>query len=45
MLVVWVPDPNLAALTTGEELGADETLGSLEEFIPERWGLPAYPKD
>ncbi|KAG8687398.1 hypothetical protein FRC11_007298 [Ceratobasidium sp. 423] len=34
-----------AALTTATELGADETLRSLEEFVPESWGLPPYPKD
>ncbi|CEL60724.1 putative pseudouridine-5'-monophosphatase OS=Drosophila melanogaster GN=Gs1l PE=2 SV=2 [Rhizoctonia solani AG-1 IB] len=45
MNVVWIPDPNLAALTTADELGADETLGSLEEFVPESWGLPPYPKN
>jgi pseudouridine-5'-monophosphatase len=45
VLVVWIPDPNLAALTTADELGADETLGSLEEFVPESWGLPPYPKN
>ncbi|CAE6471200.1 unnamed protein product [Rhizoctonia solani] len=45
MNVVWIPDPNLAALTTADELGADETLRSLEDFIPESWGLPPYPKN
>ncbi|KAJ1304759.1 hypothetical protein OPQ81_005897 [Rhizoctonia solani] len=44
MNVVWVPDPNLSALTTAEELGADEMLRSLEDFVPESWGLPPYPK-
>ncbi|CAE7202941.1 unnamed protein product [Rhizoctonia solani] len=45
MNVVWIPDPNLAALTSAEELGADETLQSLEDFIPESWGLPPYPQN
>ncbi|KAF8608993.1 HAD-like protein [Ceratobasidium sp. AG-I] len=45
MNVVWIPDPNLSALTTAEELGADETLTSLEDFKPESWGLPPYATD
>ncbi|KAH7339796.1 HAD-like domain-containing protein [Rhizoctonia solani] len=45
MNVVWIPDPNLAALTTAKDIGADETLGSLEDFVPESWGLPPYPKE
>ncbi|QRV94048.1 haloacid dehalogenase [Ceratobasidium sp. AG-Ba] len=43
MNVVWIPDPNLSALTTSEDLGADETLRSLVDFKPESWGLPPYP--
>ena len=43
--VVWVPDGNLLALG-GEETSVDErpdlTLNSLEEFVPEQWGLPPY---
>lgn len=45
MNVVWIPDPNLAALATPGDLGADETLRSLVDFNPESWGLPPYPKD
>jgi len=42
MSVVWVPDPNLRKLDfTGTEK-ADQILDSLEEFIPEQWGLPPY---
>lgn len=45
MKVVWVPDPNLLALgddgSTSVEK-ADQTLKSLEEFVPEEWGLPPY---
>ncbi len=35
-----VPDPQLDA---AETRGADEVLASLEEFRPERWGLPPFP--
>ena len=40
--VIWVPDPNLLNV---EYLGAekpDQVLGSIEEFVPEDWGLPPY---
>ncbi|KAI0358520.1 HAD-like protein [Trametes cingulata] len=45
MKVVWVPDPNL--LSIGGEAAPvaetpDLTLKSLEEFVPEEWGLPPY---
>lgn len=40
--VVWVPDANLLDLgNTGEEQ-ADQTLRSIEDFVPEEWGLPPY---
>ena len=43
--VVWVPDANLLAVG-GEETSIDEqpdmTLQSLEDFVPEEWGLPPY---
>ncbi|KAI0088103.1 HAD-like protein [Irpex rosettiformis] len=48
MKVVWVPDPNLAALgDRGMEAVApidqpDSILESLEHFLPEQWGLPPY---
>ncbi|KAF8520482.1 HAD-like protein [Hysterangium stoloniferum] len=42
MQVVWVPDTSLTALNEGRNLGAHEILTSLEEFKPEKWGLPAY---
>jgi hypothetical protein len=35
-----VPDPQLDA---AETRGADEVLASLEDFRPERWGLPPFP--
>ncbi|KAI0744120.1 HAD-like protein [Daedaleopsis nitida] len=45
MSVVWVPDANLLSLG-GEKTSVDEqadlTLNSLEEFVPEQWGLPPY---
>ncbi|KAI0645778.1 HAD-like protein [Trametes meyenii] len=45
MKVVWVPDANL--LTIGGEAAPiverpDLQLKSLEEFVPEEWGLPPY---
>ncbi|KAI0338281.1 HAD-like protein [Trametopsis cervina] len=48
MKVVWVPDPNLVALgdkgidaiSVVEQ--PDLTLKSLEDFVPEHWGLPPY---
>jgi pseudouridine-5'-monophosphatase len=42
MQVVWVPDPELRAVCSDEEVGATQTLGSLEHFDPQQWGLPAY---
>ncbi|CDO76967.1 hypothetical protein BN946_scf184281.g14 [Trametes cinnabarina] len=43
--VVWVPDANLLAIG-GEAAPPAETpdqlLKSLEEFVPEEWGLPPY---
>ena len=45
--VVWVPDAALLAvdelsngLTTLEQ--PDQTVKSLEDFVPEEWGLPPY---
>ncbi|KAK9830894.1 hypothetical protein WJX81_002312 [Elliptochloris bilobata] len=40
MSVVMVPDPQLDA---AEAAQADDVLGSLEDFQPERWGLPPFP--
>ena len=46
--VVWVPDPNLIALGSNDDAAlsvteqADLTLNSLEDFVPEHWGLPPY---
>jgi len=46
MKVVWVPDPEIHAIGTngsGNILEqADLVLTSIEEFVPEEWGLPAY---
>jgi pseudouridine-5'-monophosphatase len=42
MGVVWVPDENLKQLKYDGIEKADQTLGSLEEFVPEQWGLPPY---
>ncbi|KIK68970.1 hypothetical protein GYMLUDRAFT_80355 [Collybiopsis luxurians FD-317 M1] len=42
MAVVWVPDANLLNVEfSGVEM-ADGVLKSLDDFIPEEWGLPAY---
>jgi pseudouridine-5'-monophosphatase len=41
MHAVMVPDPNLSKdLIPG--LGAAAVLGSLEQFEPQQWGLPAF---
>ena len=43
IIVVWVPDPNLLGVT--EEAGpevANQVIRSLEDFVPEQWGLPPY---
>ncbi|KAJ7646708.1 HAD-like domain-containing protein [Roridomyces roridus] len=43
MSVVWVPDTQLLSVEYSGEEKADQTLKSLEEFVPEQWGLPPYP--
>jgi len=40
---VWVPDQNLLDIGYSGEERADQTLKSLEDFVPEQWGLPPYP--
>lgn len=43
--MVWVPDANLLSLggeTTSVDEQADLTISSLEDFVPEQWGLPPY---
>ncbi|KAJ7760980.1 HAD-like domain-containing protein [Mycena metata] len=42
MSVVWVPDANLLDVEYSGEEKADQTLKSLEDFVPEEWGLPPY---
>ncbi|KAK0240668.1 HAD-like domain-containing protein [Armillaria nabsnona] len=45
MNVVWVPDTNLLSVEyTGDEK-ADVTLSSIDDFLPEKWGLPPYEKE
>jgi len=44
MSVVWVPDPNIRKLADTVTEKADQILDSLENFIPEQWGLPPYDK-
>ncbi|KAI0044971.1 HAD-like protein [Auriscalpium vulgare] len=41
MNVVWVPDANLLELDSPPD--TDQVLHSLEEFVPEEWGLPPFP--
>jgi len=43
MNVVWVPDTGLLEVEYSGPHKADVTLRSLEEFVPEKWGLPPYP--
>lgn len=50
MKVVWVPDPNLLKLGNGDNLEnasekPDLQIHSVEEFVPEEWGLPPYDSD
>jgi len=42
MSVVWVPDPNLLNVKFSGLEKADQIMKSIEEFIPEQWGLPPY---
>lgn len=42
MLVVWVPDRNLLDIHYSGQEEADQVLGSIEDFVPEDWGLPPY---
>ncbi|KAG5640764.1 hypothetical protein DXG03_007258 [Asterophora parasitica] len=39
--VIWVPDSNLLDVYTGSEQ-ADQIHRSIEDFVPEEWGLPPY---
>lgn len=41
-VVVWVAVPELRALETSRDIGAEQILQSLEEFRPEEWGIPPY---
>ncbi|KAJ7782397.1 hypothetical protein DFH07DRAFT_949195 [Mycena maculata] len=38
----WVPDTHLLSVKYSGEEKPDQTLKSLEEFVPEQWGLPPY---
>ncbi|KAF4567239.1 hypothetical protein EYR36_010857 [Pleurotus pulmonarius] len=40
MAVVWVPDANLLNVEYGGVEKANIVLKSLEDFVPEHWGLP-----
>jgi len=42
MSVVWVPDGDLAVAECSGALKPDLILKSLEEFVPEEWGLQPY---
>ncbi|KAJ6538871.1 HAD-like domain-containing protein [Mycena vulgaris] len=44
MSVVWVPDSQLLDVEYSGEEKADQILKSLEDFVPEQWGLPPYAK-
>ncbi|TRM70206.1 HAD-like domain-containing protein [Schizophyllum amplum] len=42
MNVVWVPDVNLLDVPHDSHERPDQVLRSLEDFVPEEWGLPPY---
>ncbi|KIK68969.1 hypothetical protein GYMLUDRAFT_236844 [Collybiopsis luxurians FD-317 M1] len=42
MAVVWVPDANLLNVEFSGVEKPDGVLKSINDFIPEEWGLPAY---
>jgi pseudouridine-5'-monophosphatase len=43
---VWVPDPNLLDVGSSQvSERPDQVLRSLEEFVPEEWGLPPFDSD
>ncbi|KAF8347710.1 HAD-like domain-containing protein [Amanita rubescens] len=42
MSVIWVPDPNLLNIEYSGTEKPDQILKSLEDFVPEEWGLPPY---
>jgi len=42
MSVVWVPDERLLDIASPSPYVPDETLTSIEHFMPEKWGLPPY---
>ncbi|PVG02475.1 HAD-like protein [Serendipita vermifera] len=42
MQVVWVPDANLLALDPKLDI---PKISTLEDFVPEEWGLPSYNAD
>jgi len=42
MSVVWVPDANLLDVEFSGPEKADQILKSVEDFVPEQWGLPPY---
>ncbi|KAK0213176.1 HAD-like domain-containing protein [Desarmillaria ectypa] len=45
MNVVWVQDSNLLGVEYSGDEKADVTLRSIQDFIPEKWGLPPYDKE
>ncbi|KAK0455568.1 HAD-like domain-containing protein [Desarmillaria tabescens] len=42
MNVIWIPDANLLDVEYVGEEKADAMLKSIEDFVPEEWGLPPY---
>jgi len=42
MSVVWVPDSNLLGVEFSGPETADQILTSVEQFVPQQWGLPPY---
>ena len=45
-VVVWVPDQNILDVGPSQVTESpDQVLRSLEEFVPEEWGLPPFDSD
>lgn len=39
---VLVPDPNMLGSVDVDGAGASQIIPSLQDFVPEQWGLPPF---